>query len=544
MNTDVCKLFIKVDELFIEGKVKEDAFNNSSYTNFCDKGACSTNYDRIGALCEYLLTELSKFDKKEKGSNNDANQNYEYVFMWLAAKFREISRDTSFSISDYYEDAIVQSGGNFNCWDKLDSKKYLKGSNISVMSAFYYLFINICNALVGNEISNFSLKKFKDYDYEYYRKYNLINSDASYCGTYIQLLTDLKKTYDEYRNLAIEKIPKDYNILSLTCSPLINKDNHPDLQLNSHGCIQLHEFLGQVRKKPKSNPPSSESKSPPNGSETKKESQPSNIGEELNFEKIKDYSVQIFDKYSPQFIHTATRIENHIRDMVRYNFINIVGIGSKYIKAIENVKLPNFQILGPNNKEKESEKSKKEKVEPPTPPQTTGETTVCSDNILSKVLNVPGCNLIGLNRNITRLLSFKFEGNKVAIIVLTVVSITIVLAIMYWYLYYGCGKPMKKKKMGNKIINLVDEKGRAKRIISPIDRKRGVKTNMDLDYEEKTTMVIINPYDEKNISIQRIKPPSLKITLLNTYKHIYMLMVNELINDVVRMVHSIFNLFI
>ncbi|KEG01638.1 hypothetical protein YYE_03738 [Plasmodium vinckei vinckei] len=512
MDQNLCNLFIKVDELFIKEKVKENEFNKS-YTKFCDKGVCNTNYDRIGALCEYLLTELPKLNKKLKGSKDNANQNYEFVFMWLADKFLKITHDISFSISDYYEDVIVQSGGNFNCWDRLDSKKYLKGSNISIMSKFYYLFMNICNALMKNDISKFDINKFKKFDFEHYKNYSFINSEASYCYAYIQLLTDLKKTYDEYRNLAIKKIPNDQkgSVKNLTCPEINDKDSQPQLLFQSNGCIQLHAFFGQPRPKPKPKIQTSEFKSPPNDSQNKKENQPSNIGEGLNFEKIRDYSLQIFNKYSPLFNHAATRVEHHIRDMVTSNFNDMVGIGAKYLKGIEKVKFPKFQILGPNNKEK---------VNPPKSPQTTGGTTVSSNGISSKVVDVPGNNLMGLNRNITRLLSFKFEGNKVAIIALTVVSITIVLAIMYWYLYYGCGKPMKKKKMGNKIINLVDEKGRGKRVISPIDRKRGVKTNIDSDYGEKT-IVIINPYDEKNITIQSIKPPSLKITLLNTYKDIY-----------------------
>ncbi|CAD2086707.1 PIR protein CIR protein [Plasmodium vinckei lentum] len=514
MDKNVCNLFIKVDELFIKEKVKENEFNKS-YTNFCDKGACSTNYDRIGALCEYLLTELPKLNNKSKGSKDNANQNYEFVFMWLADKFLKIAHDYSFSIGDYYEDVIVQSGSNFNCWDKLDSKKYLKGSNLSIMSKFYYVFMNICNALVMNDISKFDVKKFKKFDFEHYRNYKLINSEAYNCYAYIQMLTDLKKTYDEYRNLAIKQIPNDQqdSVKNLTCPEINNKDSHPELLFQSNGCIQLHAFFGQPRPKPKPNPPpdGSQNKKPQKDTNqsTKNESQPSNIGEELNFEKIRDYSVQVYDKYSPLFKHVATRIEHNIRDMVTHNFNDMVGISAKYLKAIEKVKFPKFQFQVPNNQQKESDKTKKEKVEPPTPSKTTEGTKLTSNGISSKVVDAPGNNLMGLNRNITRLMSFKFEGNKVAIIALTVVSITIVLAIMYW-----------KKKMGNKIINLIDEKGRTNRVISPIDQKRAVKTNIDSDYGENTTIVIINPYDEKNITIQGIKPPSLKITLLNTYKHI------------------------
>ncbi|KEG00958.1 hypothetical protein YYE_03991 [Plasmodium vinckei vinckei] len=492
MDKNVCNLFIKVDELFIKGEIKENEFNKS-YTNFCHKGVCSTNYDRIGALCEYLLTELQKVNNKSKGSKDNANMNYDFVFMWLADKFLKIGNDDSFSISDYYEDVIVQSGSNFNCWDKLDIKKYFKDSNLSIMSTLYFLFMNICNSMVKNDISKFDINKFKTNDFEYYKSYNSIKSKVSNCYPYVQLLTDLKKNYDEYRRLAIkENSKKKNNDKFLNYSRITNKDSQPKLLFQSDGCIKLHASFGQPRQKPKPKTQPSELKSPPNDSQNKKESHSSNIGEELNFENIKDYSVRTFEKYSPHINNIATKIKHHIRDMVTSNFINIVGIGAKHLKAIENVKFPKFQIQVLNNKEKEPENLKKEKVDPPIPSQTTQGTTVSSNGISSKAVDVPGNNLMGLNTNITRLLSFKFEGNKVAIIALTVVSITIFLAIMYWYLYYGSGKPMKKKKMGNKIINLVDEKGRRKRVINPIDRKRDVKTNINSDYEEKGTIVICN----------------------------------------------------
>ncbi|CAD2089769.1 PIR protein CIR protein [Plasmodium vinckei lentum] len=527
MSKNVCNLFINVDKLINNGIVNASKFNSSNlYKKYCPNGECNTNYDRIGALCDYLLEELPKNNVKQNGDSN-VNQNYGYIFMWLASKFLKIARDNSYNLNDFYDDYLVNHKDKFNYWDELDNIKYLKDSNVTVMTSLYNMLMSICKALTENEISNFDLKKFKDNDFEFYKNYKLVNDEQNKCDPYIQLLTDLKKTYDEYRNLAINEISKKKydNQTFLEFLPITNDDNQKDLLFQSSGCIKLHAFFGQPRPKPKPNPPpdGSQNKEPQKDTNqsTKKESQPSNIGDELNFEKIRDYSVQIFDKYSPLFNHVATRIEHNIHDMVTHNFNDMVGIGAKYLKAIEKVKFPKFQFQVPNNQQKESDKTKKEKIEPPTPPQTTEGTKLSSNGISSKVVNVPRNNIMGLNRNITRLVSFKFEGNKVAIIALTVVSIAIVLAIMYWPLYYGCGKPMKKKKMGNKIINLIDEKGRANRVINPTDRKRGVNTNIDSDYEKKTTIVIINPYDEKNIIIQSIKPPSLKITLLNTYKHIY-----------------------
>ncbi|CAD2092381.1 PIR protein CIR protein [Plasmodium vinckei lentum] len=541
MSKNVCNLFIKVDKLFINGNVIENAFNSSPYTNFCPEGGCNNNYDRIGALCDYLLVELPKNNDKQDGDNN-VNQNYEYIIMWLASKFLKITLDHSYTLNEYYDDFLVNHKDKFNYWNKLDNIKYLKDSNVTVMTSLYNLLMNICKALTENEISNFDLKKFKKNDLEFYKNYKLINDEKNKCDPYIQLFTDLKKTYDEYRNLAINEISKKKydNKTFLEFSPITNNDNQKELLFQSYGCKQLHAFFQGFSNRPKPKSPSSEPQPPPNSLQdkkddgkkdkepqkdanqpTKKEIQPSNIGEEFNFEKIRDYSLQIFDNYSPLFNHAATRIGYNIRYMVTHNFNDMVGIGAKYLKAIEKVNFPKFQFQVANNHQKESEKLKKEKVEPSTSPQTTGGTTLSSNDIPSKVVDVLGNNLVRLNKNITRLVSFKFEGNKAAIIALTVVSITIVLAIMYWYLYYGCGKPMKKKKMVNKIINLVDEKRSAQRAISSTDRKRTVKTNIDSDYGEKTTIVIINPYDEKNITIQSVNSPSLKITLLNTHKHIY-----------------------
>ncbi|SCL95544.1 CIR protein, partial [Plasmodium chabaudi adami] len=267
MDKNVCKLFIDVDEVFNKGNVNEPIFNSSKlYKNFCPKGGCNTNYDRISALCEYLLTELQKLNKKPKGSKDNVNQSYEFVFMWLADKFLSIGRNRSLSLNDYYEKFIVSRGGNFNCWEKLDNKNDLKDGNLSVMSIFYQLFMNICNPIMKNEISNFELKKFMDFDRSSHQLYDLINLQVSNCDPYVQLLINLKKSYDEYRNLAIKNIPKEDLKNILTFLPIINNDDQKDLQFQSQGCKELHAMFEQSHKlRPKrrqrmSKPPSNDAK--------------------------------------------------------------------------------------------------------------------------------------------------------------------------------------------------------------------------------------------------------------------------------------------
>ncbi|SCL89592.1 CIR protein [Plasmodium chabaudi adami] len=727
MDKNVCKLFVDTDEVFNHGTVNESIFNTSNlYKKYCPNGNCNTNYDRISALCEYLLTELPKYDKKQNDSNTDVNQNYEYVFMWLADKFLKISPDRSFSLNDYYEKVIVKRGENFNCWGKLDNKKDLKDSNLSIMTLFYQVFMNICNAIMKNEISKLELNKFMDIDHSYHQLYDLINFQVSYCDPYIQLFVDLNKAYDEYRKLAINKFSKDDLKNILTFLPIINNDDQKELQFQSQGCKELHAMFGQAHKKPKRKSRSKMLKSTSNGEgkhresknnthqstkeETKqsikKESPPSepkvpdnsqksgtqaqilpklsqnlqeespnnnhllsnatavskdmenvsgnqvnnqeiaktrsrmglslqqnhhtpnhneslsqlsettieNIpvessdklpdnvsgtpkrtkreiippvespnheenpekktpdslslenpeGESSNIESIIDYSINIFKIYSSLFNNTVNMIEDYIQDIVISKISDIIDKITKYQQIIQTINFPKKQIQAVIDQQKE-------KVEQPT--KITEGVPVSSDGMPSKLVNEPGDYIMGLSGNINKLLSFKFEGYKVSIMALMVVSIPIVLAIMHKYLYYGCGKTSKKKKMVKKIINSHNGKRRTNTIISPIDGKRtlktvinsidgknpantiispidvkrtlktimnsideentantitspnyekkNVKTIINSDFEEKTTIVTINSYDEQNITIQSVKSSSPKTTSLNAYKHIF-----------------------
>ncbi|VTZ67604.1 CIR protein [Plasmodium chabaudi chabaudi] len=327
MDKNVCKLFVDVDKLFTKGSVDETLFNDP-YKNFCPKGGCNTNYDRLGALCGYLLAELPKLNNNPKGSEDNANQNYEFIFMWLADKFLKISPDRSFSLNDYYEKVIVKQGENFNCWEKLDNKKDFKDSNLSIMSLFYQLFMNICSALMKNEISNFELKKFKDIDYDYYQIFDLINTQVSNCDPYVQLLINFKKTYDEYKGLVINKIPKNEhdNIYSLACSPINNNDDQPELLFESNGCKQLHEFFQQIFQKHKPKKQLRRSKYSSNGEGkhkgSKKDAQQSTKKENQPLESKASYSSQKSDTQaqtipkSSQKLQEASPNNNHVSSNV------------------------------------------------------------------------------------------------------------------------------------------------------------------------------------------------------------------------------------
>ncbi|SCL95321.1 CIR protein, partial [Plasmodium chabaudi adami] len=712
MDTKLCKLFINVDKLFTKGSVNETLFNKS-YKNFCPEGGCKTNYDRIGALCEYLLAELPKNDDKQKGGNNNGNLDYEYIYMWLADKFLKVNDDYSFSLNDYYEELIAKHVGNFNWWEKLDDKMLWKDSNIILMARFYYLFMDICNALLENEKPKLDLKNIENNDKKCQLNYYFLNQKVSRCGPYIQLLGDLKKTYDEYKIVVNNKIQKGkHSKIKFSNFPSIpnNKNNHSELEFDNSGCKLVHSLFQkhgtkykppkilkvsksssngehkhkgpkkgtqkptnndtkqstknniqqstkeetkqpikkenqpsepkapdpkisdnsqksdsqvqilpiisqEIQKVPQDNtpvslndkgtpkdmeiisenhvnepenakirskgdlqlsdipptpqqneplPPSSELtyenipvKPENNAAEsTNKTIEPTNItpylndnlpdtengsakrtkrsapqensldqekttetqtpnssseqsqdiqkssdsNNELNIKNAIDYSVDFFQTCSSLFNDTVNKIEGHIHDMVISKVDDIIDKITKCQQIIQKVGSTIGQIQLVNDHQNESKKSTKEKAEHPSPAQTTEETQIGSDGILSKLVYEPGDNVMGLSGNIAKLLSSNFEGYKLAIMALMAVSIPIALVIMYKYLYYGCGKTSKKKKMVKKIINSNNGKRRIKKIISPIDGKRTLKT-------------VINPIDGKKAAYTIISPINVKRTL-------------------------------
>ncbi|SCL90003.1 CIR protein, partial [Plasmodium chabaudi chabaudi] len=258
METKLCKLFIDVDKLFTKGNINVNKFNNSdSYKKFCPKGGCNTNYDRLGALCGYLLAELPKNYDKQKGGNNNGNLDYEYIYMWLADKFLKVNDDYSFSLNDYYEELIVKPGDNFSWWEKLDDKMLWKDSNIILMARFYYLLMDICNALLENEKSEFDLKRIEGIDKKCHITYHFLKQRVSRCSPYAQLLVDLKKTYDEYKIVVNKKIEQGkHGKIKFSDFPSISnyKYSPPELEFESSGCKRVHLFFQKhgTKYKPKS----------------------------------------------------------------------------------------------------------------------------------------------------------------------------------------------------------------------------------------------------------------------------------------------------
>ncbi|SCL87732.1 CIR protein, partial [Plasmodium chabaudi chabaudi] len=138
---------------------------------------------------------------------------------------------------------------------------------------FYYLLMDICNALLENEKSELDLKKIKENDKKCYLNYYFLNQRISRCSPYAQLLVDLKKTYDEYKILVNKKIQqgKHDKIKFSELPPLSNnKNNQPELTFDNIGCKLVHLFFQKHGTKYKPKSIMGVFKSPSNGKEKHK----------------------------------------------------------------------------------------------------------------------------------------------------------------------------------------------------------------------------------------------------------------------------------
>ncbi|CAD2095093.1 CIR protein PIR protein [Plasmodium vinckei] len=121
------------------------------------------------------------------------------------------------------------------------------------------------------------------------------------------------------------------------------------------------------------------------------------------------------------------------------------------------------------NQEKETEEL------PPIPQEPT------IDSINTASYQIPNSDDSGSNRN---------EIISKGVFSVIVIAIPVILAIMYKYLYYGCGKKSKRKKNMKKVINSIGGKRQVQIIISSSNQKKQTKKSINSFNEKKSLLNI------------------------------------------------------
>ncbi|KEG00735.1 PIR protein CIR protein [Plasmodium vinckei vinckei] len=212
MDNEACKIFREINEYFNNEIVDVTKFdsNKSSFEYYRPYNKqtkkyrdCENNYERINVLGTYLYKKLNKIKSDAKARENNDNQYVEYMLIWLSNILLQITKDHTSILEDSYKAYLDKHTGNFKYWNILGNKKYLKDSNISYMSQFYELFYQICNTINEYNTNGAGSKSLGNISTECSKTYKKIYNEINRCGPYVNLLKNLKTTYDNFRTSVI-----------------------------------------------------------------------------------------------------------------------------------------------------------------------------------------------------------------------------------------------------------------------------------------------------------------------------------------------------
>ncbi|CAD2085030.1 PIR protein CIR protein [Plasmodium vinckei brucechwatti] len=210
---DLCKLFLDADKIINDehynNMTLEQIINDPKFKEYCPNSNCETNL-KINGFGEYLFNQLG---------TQIENEYYEYFMMWLSDKLFEIAKDDNnpqindITLNEAYDKYLKKNIKNGSYWVLLDIKKGLKEVNLKYMEQFYKLLNNICKAIVYYKPNDDDTAKFISNSTECYNQYLSLYTSVSNCDSYLHLLDNLKKTYEDFKNSVHEEIKNNYPYL-------------------------------------------------------------------------------------------------------------------------------------------------------------------------------------------------------------------------------------------------------------------------------------------------------------------------------------------
>ncbi|CAD2096855.1 PIR protein CIR protein [Plasmodium vinckei] len=211
MSMEVCKIFIKADILFEDGKlnlkkinkIKGPYIRSCPYDGASKKNICKTDLEGILALWSHLFTELLKIPQRIQQRENANNQYVEYAMLWLGYRLFQTESYGSSTLSDFYNNYLMKSDV-FNNYNHLIMKKrHLKDANLYYMSRYYQLFQQISYITMKYSKDNPNTQGIKNDSANFYNKYISLYNDINECDSYFNLLNTLKTQYENLKKSII-----------------------------------------------------------------------------------------------------------------------------------------------------------------------------------------------------------------------------------------------------------------------------------------------------------------------------------------------------
>ncbi|KEG00219.1 hypothetical protein YYE_04927 [Plasmodium vinckei vinckei] len=211
MSMDVCKIFLKVDILFDDGKPNLAKINKQigksmrdcPYDNALAGYKCKTDLEGIKALCTHLITELYKISKDKQKRENNNYQYIEYVMIWLGYRLFQSQSYSSPTLIDFYNNHLIKSYRNYDYGNLIVKKKHLKDADLYYMSRFYQLVQQICYITLVHSKNPSNVQGIKTDSTKFYNMYTSLYNDINECDSYLNLLNNLKTQYENLKKSLI-----------------------------------------------------------------------------------------------------------------------------------------------------------------------------------------------------------------------------------------------------------------------------------------------------------------------------------------------------
>ncbi|CAD2095069.1 CIR protein PIR protein [Plasmodium vinckei] len=209
MSEGVCKIFLKVDVLFEDGKVDLEEVNKyNKYRKLCpldETGVmiCKNEIQGIHTLCMHLFTELYKrsLDIQKRESNDD--EYVEYVMMWLGFRLFQAKSYLSSTLMDFYNNIILKSHLFYKFDNMIRRKEQLLHANLEYMSRLYQLFQEICYITLKYPKVNPNVIEIHKDSTRFYNKHASLYRDINECESYLNLLNNLETLYGNLKKTLI-----------------------------------------------------------------------------------------------------------------------------------------------------------------------------------------------------------------------------------------------------------------------------------------------------------------------------------------------------
>ncbi|EUD70007.1 hypothetical protein YYG_04630, partial [Plasmodium vinckei petteri] len=211
---ELCEKFIAADKIIndqIEGNLTMEGITNyPNFNKYCSNSECEIDM-QINGLSEDLFDQLGTEIEDEY---------YEYFAMWLSDKlFKIVNEDDNSQINDItlneaYEKYLKKNIKNEKYWSLLDIKEGLKEVNLKYMKHFYKLLNDICKAIVHYKLNNDDIEKFINKSSDCSNQYSSLYNSVPKCDSYLHLLDNLKKTYEDFKNSVHNEIKNEYRDLA------------------------------------------------------------------------------------------------------------------------------------------------------------------------------------------------------------------------------------------------------------------------------------------------------------------------------------------